>query len=172
MGVEELNPAPNDYLQRWPVSRRVNSSKADQDDVTLIDPILDTQHAQRWRRTIDQSRVPRSSPAPGDPNLAAGALTRKLWCIPPCLATMYRPRPTLAQLRRSSCWVWVCCEEFGCHHSAPWAYAPLIIRWGGTASSDMIRQCARCTRCGHKGASLSHPSWSGDIHAGGTPTSR
>jgi hypothetical protein len=27
------------YLQRWPVSRRVNSSKADQDDATLIDPV-------------------------------------------------------------------------------------------------------------------------------------
>ena len=23
----------------------------------------------------------------------------------------------------------------GCHHSAPWDYAPLIIRWGEQASS-------------------------------------
>ena len=30
-------PAPNDYLQRWPVSKGVNSSKADADDVTLIE---------------------------------------------------------------------------------------------------------------------------------------
>ena len=36
MGVEELKPAPNDYLQRWAVSKRVNSSKADKDDATLI----------------------------------------------------------------------------------------------------------------------------------------
>ena len=36
MGVEELKPAPNDYLQRWPVSKRVNSSKADKDDAPLI----------------------------------------------------------------------------------------------------------------------------------------
>jgi putative SOS response-associated peptidase YedK len=36
MGVEELKPAPNDYLQRWPVSKRVNSSKADKDDPTLV----------------------------------------------------------------------------------------------------------------------------------------
>jgi hypothetical protein len=28
--------APNDFLQRWPVSKRVNSSKADADDATLI----------------------------------------------------------------------------------------------------------------------------------------
>jgi hypothetical protein len=29
MSVEELKPAPNNYLQRWAVSKRVNSSKAD-----------------------------------------------------------------------------------------------------------------------------------------------
>ena len=39
MGVEELKPAPNDYLQRWPVSKRVNSSKADKEDSTLIDKV-------------------------------------------------------------------------------------------------------------------------------------
>jgi putative SOS response-associated peptidase YedK len=39
MTVEELRPVPNDYLQRWPVSKRVNSSKADKDDATLIEPV-------------------------------------------------------------------------------------------------------------------------------------
>ncbi len=39
MGVEELDPISNDYLQRWPVSKRVNSSKADKDDTSLIEPI-------------------------------------------------------------------------------------------------------------------------------------
>jgi putative SOS response-associated peptidase YedK len=38
-GVELLRPAPNDLLQRWPVSRRVSSSKAPAEDATLIDPI-------------------------------------------------------------------------------------------------------------------------------------
>jgi putative SOS response-associated peptidase YedK len=38
-GVEYLKPAPNDYLQRWPVSKRVNSSKADADDSMLIESI-------------------------------------------------------------------------------------------------------------------------------------
>jgi putative SOS response-associated peptidase YedK len=38
-GMEYLKPAPNDHLQRWPVSKRVNSSKADADDPTLIEPI-------------------------------------------------------------------------------------------------------------------------------------
>jgi putative SOS response-associated peptidase YedK len=42
MTVEELKPAPNDYLQRGAVSKvskRVNSSKADKDDATLIEPV-------------------------------------------------------------------------------------------------------------------------------------
>jgi hypothetical protein len=34
-----LKPAPNDHLQRWPVSKRVNSSKAGADDATLIERI-------------------------------------------------------------------------------------------------------------------------------------
>ena len=38
-GAEVLKPAPNDYLQRWPVSKRVNSSKANTDDATLSDQI-------------------------------------------------------------------------------------------------------------------------------------
>ena len=29
----------DDLLQRWPVSKRVNSSKADTDDATLIEPV-------------------------------------------------------------------------------------------------------------------------------------
>jgi putative SOS response-associated peptidase YedK len=39
MTVEELKPVPNDYLQRWAVSKRVNSSKADKDDATLIERV-------------------------------------------------------------------------------------------------------------------------------------
>ena len=38
-GAEVLKPAPKDLLQRWPVSKRVNSSKADADDATLIEQI-------------------------------------------------------------------------------------------------------------------------------------
>ena len=38
-GAGILKPAPNDYLQRWPVSKRVNSSKADADDAALIEPV-------------------------------------------------------------------------------------------------------------------------------------
>ena len=38
-GTELLKPAADDLLQRWPVSKRVNSSKAPADDPTLIDRI-------------------------------------------------------------------------------------------------------------------------------------
>jgi len=38
-GLELLKPASEDLLQRWPVSKRVNSSKAPDDDPTLIDCI-------------------------------------------------------------------------------------------------------------------------------------
>jgi putative SOS response-associated peptidase YedK len=34
-----LKPAANDVLQRWPVSQRVNSSRAPDDDPTLIEPL-------------------------------------------------------------------------------------------------------------------------------------
>ena len=36
-GLELLKPAPENMLQRWPVSKRVNSSRAPDDDPTLID---------------------------------------------------------------------------------------------------------------------------------------
>jgi putative SOS response-associated peptidase YedK len=38
-GIELLKPAANDVLQGWPVSKRVNSSRASDDDLSLIDPI-------------------------------------------------------------------------------------------------------------------------------------
>jgi putative SOS response-associated peptidase YedK len=52
-GVELLKPAANDVLQRWPVSKRVNSSRASDEDATLIDcQVLDggpTLAGQKWR---------------------------------------------------------------------------------------------------------------------------
>jgi putative SOS response-associated peptidase YedK len=38
-GTEILKPAPNDYLRKWRVSKRVNSSRASDDDPTLIDEV-------------------------------------------------------------------------------------------------------------------------------------
>jgi putative SOS response-associated peptidase YedK len=37
--VEYLQPAHADLLQKWPVSQRVNSSKAPTDDPSLIEKI-------------------------------------------------------------------------------------------------------------------------------------
>jgi hypothetical protein len=53
--------------------------------------------------------------------------------------------------------VWVNREK--CRHQAPLACA--VIRWGADTSSDKLRQCARCTACGHKGATIQHPGWGG-----------
>jgi putative SOS response-associated peptidase YedK len=38
-GLELLKPAAEDALQRWPVSKRVNSSRAPDDDPALIDKV-------------------------------------------------------------------------------------------------------------------------------------
>jgi putative SOS response-associated peptidase YedK len=38
-GVGLLKPAAEDMLQRWPVSKRVNNSKAPAEDPTLIDRV-------------------------------------------------------------------------------------------------------------------------------------
>jgi putative SOS response-associated peptidase YedK len=38
-GIEYLKPTPGDLLQKWPVSRRVNSSKALADDASLIEKL-------------------------------------------------------------------------------------------------------------------------------------
>ena len=39
VGVEYLKPAPDELLQKWPVSQRVNSSKAPADDASLIEKV-------------------------------------------------------------------------------------------------------------------------------------
>jgi putative SOS response-associated peptidase YedK len=38
-GAALLRPAANDALQRWPVSRRVNSSRTPTDDPSLIERV-------------------------------------------------------------------------------------------------------------------------------------
>jgi hypothetical protein len=48
---------------------------------------------------------------------------------------------------------------------APVACAVPVIRWGVSVSSDKLRQSARCTACGHKGATIQHPGWVVNISA-------
>src|SRR5262245_14674453 len=82
----------------------------------------------------------------------AGAMPRQ---------TYTGPRPTLRQMRQGACWVRVNCQNTKCRYRDPVAVATLIIRWGGDASSDMLRRSAKCSQCGRKGASLTAPSWAG-----------
>ena len=69
------------------------------------------------------------------------------------------PRPTLGDLHHATPWLWLYCEK--CQHYAPLACAVPVIRWGTDASSDVLRQRALCTACGHRGATLQHPGWGG-----------
>jgi len=69
------------------------------------------------------------------------------------------PIATLTDLRRVTPWLWVYCER--CQHRSPAAIVPLMIRWGADASSDMLRQSARCTQCGGRGATIQLPGWGG-----------
>ena len=55
-GIELLRPAPDEMLQRWPVSKRVNSSKAPADDPTLIDRIDLSTAQQLAGRRSDSNR--------------------------------------------------------------------------------------------------------------------
>jgi hypothetical protein len=69
---------------------------------------------------------------------------------------------TLADLQKQAGWVWVCCEAMGCGHRAPVAIAPFAIRWGLDASSDLIRQRLRCSKCGRLGVTIQTSSWAGN----------
>ena len=61
-GTEILKPAPDDYLQRWPVSKRVNSSKADKDDATLNEKVYRQRALGPWQ---PKRKKPKRPNAPG-----------------------------------------------------------------------------------------------------------
>ena len=77
-----------------------------------------------------------------------------------------RATTTLGDLHRATPWLWLHCEK--CQHYAPLACAVPVIRWGAHVASDKLRNCARCTACGHKGATIQHPGWAGE-HVGFMP---
>jgi hypothetical protein len=89
----------------------------------------------------------------------ASGWTRRAW--PASNRYMKTPRATttLGDLHRATPWLWLNCER--CQHHAPLACAVAVIRWGRDASSDVLRERARCTRCGNKGATIQHPRWGG-----------
>ena len=74
----------------------------------------------------------------------------------------FKPVSTLAGLARETDWVWVWCARAPlCHYHAPTRLAPLIAKWGETTDVARVRTSMRCTRCGHKGAAFTAPSWAG-----------
>lgn len=65
------------------------------------------------------------------------------------------------------CRLWVWCDGampggYQCNHHAPFAVAPFVIRFGPMAPAERMLTVMRCGKCGHKGASFQHPSWSRD----------
>jgi hypothetical protein len=76
------------------------------------------------------------------------------------LALMPAAETTLGDLHRSTPWIWLWCEW--CQHHSPLACAVPVIRWGPSISGDRLRQRARCTACGHLGATIQHPGWGGN----------
>jgi putative SOS response-associated peptidase YedK len=69
-----------------------------------------------------------------------------------------QPRPTIGQLWTFNPWVWLYCETPRCRHYTAIPLAPLIIRWGRNATSDMLRSGFRCSRCGRQVTSIRTPS--------------
>src|SRR5688572_17540433 len=67
--------------------------------------------------------------------------------------------PTIGELLGETSWVWAYCAAGDCHHRAPLRLAEAVARFGADASSDVLRQRARCQACGRLGATLRHPSW-------------
>jgi hypothetical protein len=58
---------------------------------------------------------------------------------------------------RAPHWCWLYCGNARCERAyspAAIALAPYVIRWGANASSNLLRRSARCSTCGHKGATL------------------
>jgi hypothetical protein len=101
------------------------------------------------------AQLPGLRPPPRDPHDDPGERSQRDRAPPPI--------PTLESF--SPPWVWIDCTNTAanCHHSAPMAVTPLVIRWGFGTSSDKLRASARCTKCGHKGASLRAPSWKDSV---------
>lgn len=67
-----------------------------------------------------------------------------------------RPVATLAQIRAHGPWVWMDCAA--CRRHVPVPIAPWMIRWGCAASTDVMRERSRCSKCGHVGALIYCPS--------------
>ncbi len=81
---------------------------------------------------------------------------RRRWASP-------QPGPPrrLSDIRAEHLWLYVYCGRPGCPHHAVFFLTPLIVRWGPEASVEQLRRAARCTKCGHRGATVqaSNSAW-------------
>jgi len=71
------------------------------------------------------------------------------------------PPRGLADIRAEYLWLHLYCGRPGCRHYAVVYLTPLIVRWGPAASIEVLRRAARCTKCGHRGATVrsSNSAW-------------
>lgn len=77
------------------------------------------------------------------------------------LADAVLPPAGLAAIRKEFLWLYLYCGRPHCPHYAIVPLTPLIIRWGPDAPIEYLRRAARCTKCGHKGATVqnSNGAW-------------
>jgi putative SOS response-associated peptidase YedK len=82
-----------------------------------------------------------------------------------------RPGP-LSKTRDDFLWIYVNCARPGCGHFAAVPLTPLIVRWGPDATLERLRRAARCTRCGHLGATtqLNNAGWPANLSGISEPT--
>jgi putative SOS response-associated peptidase YedK len=75
------------------------------------------------------------------------------------------PPQGIASIRQEYLWLYLYCARPHCPHYAIVPLVPLIIRWGPAASIERLRRAARCTKCGHRGATVqnSNSGWPSDI---------
>lgn len=70
--------------------------------------------------------------------------------------------PTIVDLLRDAGWVILNCgNEFGCGRRIATQFPTFIAKYGADASSDIVRVTAKCSVCGHQGATTTAPSWAG-----------
>lgn len=79
-----------------------------------------------------------------------------------------KPPGSLGQIRAEFEWMWIYCTAASCAHMAAVPLAPLIIRWGADASSDLMRMGFRCSHCGGRRTETQAPTWGG-LNAGFSP---
>lgn len=69
------------------------------------------------------------------------------------------PIPTLQELHETTPWIWLYCADHQCGHHIATTLAWAVIKYGPDASTNVLRENARCAVCGKKGALIQLPSW-------------